>query len=125
MYVCMYVVKLRVEKALEEEKSRVSNYLNTESEARMLQVLDKELLEHKETVRLLTYLHAYILRTPACDAVHVCMYLQELLEKEGSGLKVLLLNNMHSDISRMFRLFSRITGMHMHIYTQFRLHIMS
>ena len=52
------------------------------------------------------------------------MYLQELLEKEGSGLKVLLLNNMHSDISRMFRLFSRITGMHMHIYTQFRLHIM-
>eukprot|EP01035_Chromulina_nebulosa_P027383 gene27383-36017_t len=74
---------LRVEKALEEEKSRVSNYLNTESEARLLQVLDKELLEHKET---------------------------ELLEKEGSGLKVLLLNNMHSDISRMFRLFSRITG---------------
>jgi hypothetical protein len=37
---------------------------------------------------------------------------QELLEKEGSGLKVLLLNNMHSDISRMFRLFSRIAGRH-------------
>ena len=53
--------------------------------------------------------------------MYVCMYAQELLEKEGSGLKVLLLNNMHSDISRMFRLFSRITGAHaIHTYTQFR-----
>ena len=43
-------MQLRVEKALEEEKSRVSNYLNTESETRLLQVLDKELLEQKETV---------------------------------------------------------------------------
>ena len=50
--------------------------------------------------------------------------MQELLEKEGSGLKVLLLNNMHSDISRMFRLFSRITGMHtIQSDIQFKIHL--
>ena len=93
-----------MEKALEEEeKSHTSDYLNTELATRLVQVLGKELLEYKETVGH-TYIHSSscLMRT----------YLQELLEKEGSGLKVLLLNNMHSDISRMFRLFSRIKGMH-------------
>jgi len=33
----------------------------------------------------------------------------ELLEKEGSGCKVLLANDMVDDLSRMYRLFSRIT----------------
>lgn len=32
----------------------------------------------------------------------------ELLEKEGSGCRVLLMNDMNEDLSRMFRLFSRI-----------------
>ena len=68
----MYVVKLRVEKALEEEKSRVSNYLNTESEARMLQVLDKELLEHKETVRLLIYMPTYFEHLLVMLCMYVC-----------------------------------------------------
>ena len=95
-----------MEKALEEEKSRVSNYLNTESEARLLQVLDKELLEKKETVSLQSLLQTCALAAAFTTVIHR----QELLEKEGSGLKVLLLNNMLGDISRMFRLFSRITG---------------
>ena len=55
----MYVVKLRVEKALEEEK------LNNESEARMLQVLDKELLENKEMVSMHTNVYSLLLRTTA------------------------------------------------------------
>ena len=59
-------------------------------------------------------MHAYYVQL--LTAVHVCMDVQDLLEKEGSGLKVLLLNNMHDDISRMFRLFSRITGMHNTLY---------
>ena len=51
------------------------------------------------------------------------MYVQELLEKEGSGLRELLLNKMNGDISRMFCLFSRITGMRtMHTYTHLRIH---
>lgn len=32
----------------------------------------------------------------------------ELLEKEGSGCRVLLMNDMNEDLSRMYRLFSRI-----------------
>ena len=31
-----------------------------------------------------------------------------LLEKEGSGCRVLLVNDMSEDLSRMFRLFSRV-----------------
>ena len=63
MYACthvrMYVVKLRVEKALEEEK------LNTKSEARILQILDKELLENKEMVSMHTNIYSLLLRTTA------------------------------------------------------------
>ena len=33
----------------------------------------------------------------------------ELLEKEGSGCRVLLGNDMNEDLARMFRLFSRIS----------------
>ena len=57
-----------MEKALEEEKSRVSNYLNTESEARLLQVLDKELLEKKETVSLQSFLRTCALAAAFTDS---------------------------------------------------------
>jgi cullin 1 len=46
-----------------------------------VQVLDTELLQRRQT---------------------------ELLEKEGSGCRVLLLNDSNEDLARMFRLFSRI-----------------
>jgi len=42
--------KIKVEKVLNEEKGRVSAYLNSESETKLLHVLDKELLESKEQV---------------------------------------------------------------------------
>lgn len=92
--------QVKVEKALEEERGRVAAYLNAETENKLLQVLDKELLENKEQVslpcRLLALLQPHVAGT------------QELLAKEGSGLKVLLMNDMLSDLSRMFRLFSRV-----------------
>eukprot|EP01038_Epipyxis_sp_PR26KG_P011634 gene11634-15584_t len=74
-----YLVK--VEKALEDEKHRVSSYLNPESEQKLLRAIEQENLEKKET---------------------------ELIEKEGSGCRVLLTNDMFVDLARMFRLFSRI-----------------
>lgn len=72
---------IKVEKALEEESQRVSNYLNHSTEEKLLRVLDEELLEKRQ---------------------------MELLEKEGSGCRVLLSNDMYDDLSRMFRLFSRV-----------------
>ena len=51
---------LRVEKALEDEKLRVQAYLNSETEAKLLRVVEEEALQKKEA---------------------------ELLEKEGSGCR--------------------------------------
>lgn len=76
---------IKAEKALAGEKERVHNYMNPETEAKLLKVLDEVLLERREA---------------------------ELLEKEGSGCKALLLNDAADDLARMFRLFSRVTGAH-------------
>jgi cullin 1 len=72
---------IKAEKAIEEERLRVSAYLNNESEGKLLRVLEEEVLEKRESA---------------------------LLEKEGSGCRVLLVNDMSDDLSRMFRLFSRV-----------------
>mmetsp|Transcript_11521 Transcript_11521/g.25588 ORF Transcript_11521/g.25588 Transcript_11521/m.25588 type:complete len:774 (-) Transcript_11521:370-2691(-) len=87
---------LRVEQALDEEKGRVAAYLNSESEPKLLKVLDTELLEKREA---------------------------ELLEKEGSGCRVLLVNDMVGDLARMHRLFSRITDGLVPIADIFKSHI--
>eukprot|EP00613_Pedinella_sp_CCMP2098_P057863 CAMPEP_0171851480 /NCGR_PEP_ID=MMETSP0992-20121227/21049_1 /TAXON_ID=483369 /ORGANISM="non described non described, Strain CCMP2098" /LENGTH=612 /DNA_ID=CAMNT_0012471393 /DNA_START=116 /DNA_END=1951 /DNA_ORIENTATION=- len=75
-----YMVK--AENALAAERERVGNYLNPGTEGRLLGVVEDEILAKRETV---------------------------LLEKEGSGLRVLLANDKHEDLSRMFRLFSKST----------------
>jgi len=72
---------IKAEQALEQERTRVSDYLNSASEAKILKVLEIELLEKVES---------------------------QLLEKENSGCKVLLANDKSEDLSRMFRLFSRL-----------------
>jgi cullin 1 len=72
---------LKAEEALQQEKERVQKYFNSSSEPKLLRVVEQEILEKRETV---------------------------LLEKEGSGCKVLLQNDKVEDLSRMFRLFSRI-----------------
>jgi len=71
----------KAEKALEAEKQRVANYLNSSSEPKLLRVCESELLEKRET---------------------------SLLEKDGSGCRALLANDRANDLARMFRLFSRV-----------------
>ena len=72
---------IKAEKVLTEEKNRVHDYLNPASEGKLLRVVEEEILEKVETV---------------------------LLEKEGSGCRVLLSNDKSEDLQRMFRLFSRL-----------------
>jgi cullin 1 len=72
---------LKAETCLEEEKTRVSDYLNPSTEPKLLKVVEEELLEKVEMV---------------------------LLEKEGSGCHVLLANDKSEDLQRMFRLFGRL-----------------
>lgn len=75
------VYLIRIEKILAEEKNRILSYLNLTTEAKLLSVLDTVLIESK---------------------------LQQLLEKEGSGLHILLQNDRFDDIMRMFQLFNRL-----------------
>mmetsp|Transcript_34147 Transcript_34147/g.38849 ORF Transcript_34147/g.38849 Transcript_34147/m.38849 type:complete len:750 (+) Transcript_34147:98-2347(+) len=72
---------IKAEASLNEERNRVADYLNQSSEAKLLKVVEEEILEKVETV---------------------------LLEKEGSGCRVLLANDKSEDLQRMFRLFSRL-----------------
>mmetsp|Transcript_18871 Transcript_18871/g.23751 ORF Transcript_18871/g.23751 Transcript_18871/m.23751 type:complete len:742 (+) Transcript_18871:80-2305(+) len=72
---------IKAERALEEERQRVTNYLNPSTESKLLRVVDQELLEKCELT---------------------------LLEKEGSGCRVLLANNKSEHLARMYRLFSRV-----------------
>ena len=71
---------IKAEAALEAERARVGHYLNSASEARLLSVVETEILAKREAA---------------------------LLEKEGSGLLVLLANDKLDDLNRMFRLFSK------------------
>lgn len=75
------VYLIKAEKSIAEERSRVSNYLNSETEAKLLRVFDTEVLERRS---------------------------QALLEKEGSGCKAMLTNDMFEDLARMFKLFGRL-----------------
>mmetsp|Transcript_71001 Transcript_71001/g.199275 ORF Transcript_71001/g.199275 Transcript_71001/m.199275 type:complete len:622 (+) Transcript_71001:189-2054(+) len=73
-----YMVK--AEAALETERERVTAYLNSASEGKLLGVVETEILEKREMA---------------------------LLEKEGSGCRVLLANDKHDDLARMYRLFGK------------------
>lgn len=72
---------IKAEKALSEERKRVEDYLNSASEAKMLMVVEEEILEKEEMV---------------------------LLEKEASGCRALLQNDKSEDLQRMFRLLGRL-----------------
>lgn len=72
---------IKAERALIEEKNRVADYLNPATEPKLLKVCEEEILEKVEMV---------------------------LLEKEGSGCRVLLANDKSEDLRRMFHLFSRL-----------------
>lgn len=72
---------IKTEKALGDEKARVADYLNSASETKIQRVLEEELLEKVQ---------------------------MQLMEKEGSGCRVLLANDKLGDLRRMFNLFSRL-----------------
>mmetsp|Transcript_22277 Transcript_22277/g.46834 ORF Transcript_22277/g.46834 Transcript_22277/m.46834 type:complete len:742 (-) Transcript_22277:219-2444(-) len=72
---------IKVEKALAEEKARVTEYLNPASEPKIRRVVEDEILQKVQ---------------------------MNLLEKEGSGCRVLLANDKSEDLQRMFHLFSRL-----------------
>jgi cullin 1 len=72
---------IKAENALQEERARVGDYLNSNTETKLLRVLEEEILEAVETT---------------------------LLEKESSGCRALLQNDKSEDLQRMFRLFHRL-----------------
>ncbi|KAL5541814.1 hypothetical protein UlMin_009524 [Ulmus minor] len=72
---------LKAEECLRPEKDRASYYLHSSSEPKLLEKVQHELLS---------------------------VYATQLLEKEHSGCHALLRDNKVEDLSRMFRLFSKI-----------------
>jgi len=72
---------IKAENALNEERTRLSEYLNSNTEKKILSVMDEEILEKVETT---------------------------LLEKENYGCKGLLQNDKLDDLQGMFRLFQRL-----------------
>ncbi|KAE8650386.1 cullin-1 [Cucumis sativus] len=72
---------LKAEDCLRREKDRVSHYLHSSSESKLLEKAQHELLS---------------------------AYCTQLLEKEHSGCHALLRDDKVDDLSRMFRLFSKI-----------------
>nr|XP_027189145.1 cullin-1-like [Cicer arietinum] len=72
---------LQAEECLKREKDRVAHYLHSSSESKLLEKVQHELLS---------------------------VYANQLLEKEHSGCHALLRDDKVEDLSRMFRLFSKI-----------------
>ncbi|CAM8989792.1 hypothetical protein QQ045_008861 [Rhodiola kirilowii] len=72
---------LKAEECLKREKDRVGHYLHSSSEIKLLDKVQNELLS---------------------------VYASQLLEKEHSGCHALLRDDKIEDLSRMYRLFSRI-----------------
>eukprot|EP00253_Pinus_taeda_P000544 PITA_00544 len=72
---------LKAEECLKREKERVSHYLHSSSELKLLEKVQNELLSQYES---------------------------QLLEKEHSGCHALLRDDKVDDLSRMYRLFCRI-----------------
>lgn len=77
------VYLLKAEAALETERERVDNYLEASTKAKLQEALEEELLAKHEAT---------------------------LLEKEGSGCRALLQDEKKADLSRLFKLFSNVTG---------------
>ncbi|OEL38156.1 Cullin-1 [Dichanthelium oligosanthes] len=72
---------LKAEECLQKEKERVAHYLHSSTEPRLIEAAQGELLSR---------------------------HIDQILKKENSGCKVLLCDEKVEDLSRMFRLFSRI-----------------
>ncbi|XP_074345657.1 cullin-1-like [Apium graveolens] len=89
---------IKVEESLKKEKERVSHYLHSSTEPKLLEnVLNELLVAHRN----------------------------QILEKEHSGCRVLLQDDKVEDISRMFRLFSKIPEGLEPVSKMFKQHITS
>ncbi|KMT20271.1 hypothetical protein BVRB_1g002750 [Beta vulgaris subsp. vulgaris] len=87
---------LKSEECLKKEKERVSHYLHSSSEEKLLERVQNELL---------------------------LVYENQLLEKENSGCRVLLKDDKVDDLSRMYRLYSKVPKGLDPIGSIFKLHI--
>ena len=87
---------IKAEAALAAEKERVDAYLHPSSEAKLLRVVEREVLTAHQT---------------------------QLLEKEHSGAAALLRDDKYDDLSRMFRLFSRVQNGLQPVAAAFRRHV--
>lgn len=73
----------KAETRLLEEEARVDKYLHVEGKSNLLKEADGKLLEQYQDI---------------------------LMKKEDSGMHMLLSDGRHDDLSRMYRLFSRLSG---------------
>ncbi|ONK73912.1 uncharacterized protein A4U43_C03F860 [Asparagus officinalis] len=73
----------RAEKRLNEEIERVSHYLDPKSEAKLTDVVEREMITN---------------------------YMQRLVHMENSGLVNMLIDDKYEDLSRMYCLFRRVSG---------------
>ncbi|XP_049411731.1 cullin-1 isoform X14 [Solanum stenotomum] len=87
---------LKAEECLKREKDRVSHYLHSSSETKLLEKVQHELLS---------------------------VYATQLLEKEHSGCHALLRDDKVEDLSRMYRLFSKIPRGLDHVANTFKQHV--
>lgn len=87
---------LKAEECLKREKDRVAHYLHSSSELKLLEKVQHELL---------------------------FVYASQLLEKEHSGCHALLRDDKVEDLSRMYRLFGRITRGLDPVSQIFKLHV--
>ncbi|KAG5628233.1 hypothetical protein H5410_013451 [Solanum commersonii] len=87
---------LKAEECLKWEKDRVSHYLHSSSETNLLEKVQHELLS---------------------------VYATQLLEKEHSGCHALLRDDKVEDLSRMYRLFSKIPRGLDHVANTFKQHV--
>ena len=74
---------IKAERAISDEIQRVTSYLHPDTQMKLVKVVEDVVLQRKET---------------------------ELLEKEGSGLKILLMNDKAEDLNRFYKLFVNIEG---------------
>ncbi|KAL5709552.1 Cullin-1 [Ranunculus cassubicifolius] len=89
---------IKADECLKREKERVSHYLHVSSEEKLLKTAENELL-----------------------TVHQ----KQLLDKENSGCVALLRDDKVEDLTRMFKLFSRVPGGLEPISTMFREYVTS
>ncbi|XP_060174870.1 cullin-1-like [Lycium barbarum] len=87
---------LKAEECLKKEKDRVSHYLHVSTETKLLEKVQNELL---------------------------VVYTNQLLEKERSGFRALLRDDKVEDLSRMYRLFSRISNGLEPVANMFKQHV--